>query len=95
MPKGYLIARVDVRDPEAYARYAPEATKAISASGGRVLARGGRHEALEGPARGRNVVIEFDSYEAARAYYYSTAYQAAKAWREGAADVEMVLVEGV
>ena len=95
MPKGYVIARVDITNPDAYARYAPEAGKAIAAHGGRILARGGRHEALEGPARARNVVIEFDSYDAARTYYYSAGYQAAKALRAGAAEAELVLVEGV
>jgi uncharacterized protein (DUF1330 family) len=94
MPKGYVIARVDVKDPEAYARYASAATKAIASHGGRPLARGGRYEALEGKARARNVVLEFDSYDAARAYYYSAEYQAARALREGAAEMEMVLVEG-
>jgi uncharacterized protein (DUF1330 family) len=92
--KGYVIARVDIKDPEAYARYAGEATKVIAAHGGRALARGGRYEALEGMARARNVVLEFDSYDAARAYYYSAEYQAARALREGAAEIEMVLVEG-
>ena len=57
--------------------------------------RGGRFEAVEGVARARNVVIEFDSFEAARAYYFSQEYQKAKALREGAAVVEFVLVEGV
>ena len=94
MPKGYVIARVDIKDPAAYARYAAEATKAIAAHGGKPLARGGRYEALEGPARGRNVVLEFESYEAARAYYYSAEYTAARALRAGAADAEFVLVEG-
>ena len=94
MPKGYVVTRVDIKDPEAYARYAAAATKAIVAHGGRILARGGRHEALEGGARARNVVLEFDSYDAARAYYYSADYQAAKALRERAAEMEMVLVEG-
>jgi len=94
MPKGYVITRVDIKDPEAYARYAAEATKAIAAHGGKPLARGGRHEALEGKARARNVVLEFESYDAALAYYHSPEYQAAKALREGAADIEMVLVEG-
>jgi uncharacterized protein (DUF1330 family) len=94
MPKGYVVTRVDVKDPEAYARYAAAATKAIVAHGGRILARGGRHEALEGGARARNVVLEFDSYDDARAYYYSADYQAAKALRERAAEMEMVLVEG-
>ena len=78
MPKGYVIARVDVTNPEAYARYAAAATKAIADHGGRPLARGGRSEALEGKARARNVVLEFDSYDAARRYYYSEQYQAAR-----------------
>ncbi|HTR12108.1 MAG TPA: DUF1330 domain-containing protein [Roseiarcus sp.] len=95
MPKGYVISRVDVTDPVAYARYAEAATKAIAAHGGRPLARGGRSEALEGEARARNVILEFDSYETARAYYHSPEYQAARALRDGAAEMEVVLVEGV
>ena len=94
MPKGYVISRVDILDPEAYARYAAAATKAIADHGGRPLARGGKYEALEGPARARNVILEFESYEAARAYYHSEQYQAARALRDGAAHMEMVLVEG-
>ena len=95
MPKGYAIVRVDIADPEAYARYAKLATEAIKSHGGRVLARGGRFEAVEGKARARNVIIEFDSFEAARAFYFSPDYAAARALREGAAEVEYVLVEGV
>jgi uncharacterized protein (DUF1330 family) len=94
MPKGYIIARVDIEDPAAYARYAEAAGKAIALHGAKPLARGGRCEALEGQARKRNVVLEFETYEAARAYYHSAEYQAAKALREGAAQMEMVLVEG-
>jgi uncharacterized protein (DUF1330 family) len=94
MPKGYIITRADLIDPEAYARYAAAATKAIADHGGRPLARGGRHEALEGKARGRNVVIEFESYDQARRYFYSQQYQNARKLREGASEMEMVLVEG-
>jgi uncharacterized protein (DUF1330 family) len=95
MPKGYVIARVDVTNPDAYALYAVDATEAIKKHGGKALARGGRHEALEGQARARNVIIEFESYDAARNYYFSAEYQAAKAKRAGAAVTEFVLVEGV
>jgi uncharacterized protein (DUF1330 family) len=95
MPKGYVISRVDVTNPEAYARYAAAATKAIADHGGKALARGGRSEALEGKARARNVVLEFESYDAARRYFHSEQYQAARALRAGAAEIEMVLVEGV
>jgi uncharacterized protein (DUF1330 family) len=94
MPKGYIISRVDIKDPAAYAKYAEASTKAIAAYGGKPLARGGKSEALEGPGRKRNVILEFDSYDSARTYYFSAEYQAAKALREGAADMEILLVEG-
>jgi uncharacterized protein (DUF1330 family) len=95
MAKGYVIARVDVTNPEAYAEYAKDATEAQRKYGARVLVRGGKYESLEGPARARNVVLEFESVDAARAYYSSVDYQAAKAKRAGAANAEFVLVEGV
>jgi uncharacterized protein (DUF1330 family) len=94
MPKAYVIARVTVTDPEAYAEYAKGATEAIKKYNGRPLARGGTYEALEGEVRPRNVVIEFDSMEQARRYYQSPEYQAAKAKRDGACVAEFVLVEG-
>ena len=95
MAKGYLIVRVDITDPEAYAAYAVAAGRAIARHGVKVLARGGRSEALEGAGRARNVVLECESYEAARAFYHSPEYTAARAMREGAAIVEYVVVEGV
>jgi uncharacterized protein (DUF1330 family) len=95
MPKGYIVSRVDIKNPTAYAKYVEAGTKAIAAHGGTPLARGGRFEELEGQARARNVVLEFEDYETARRYYHSQQYQAAKALRAGAAQIEMVLVEGV
>ena len=56
---------------------------------------GGRHEALEGEARGRNVIIEFETFEQAKAYFNSPEYQAARQHRNGAAMGEFVVVEGV
>jgi uncharacterized protein (DUF1330 family) len=95
MPKGYCIVRADIHSPEAYAQYAKAATEAIKKYGGRPLARGGAHEAMEGQARARNVVIEFDSVDAARQFYFSDEYQNARKMREYAATVEYVIVEGV
>lgn len=95
MPKGYIVARVTVNDPEAYARYAKGAGEAMKIYGCTVLARGGRCEALEGEARARNVILEFDSFDTARAYFHSPEYQAARQHRDGKATGEFVLVEGV
>jgi uncharacterized protein (DUF1330 family) len=95
MPKAYVVARVTVTNQEAYAEYAKGAGEAIKQYNGRPLARGGAIEELEGPSRPRNVIIEFESMEHARRYYFSQEYQAAKAKREGACEAEFVIVEGV
>ena len=95
MPKGYWIARVDVRDAERYKDYVAAAKPAFEKYGAVFLARGGAFEALEGKARARNVVIEFPSLQAAVDCYNSPEYQVAAAIRQEVADAEMVVVEGV
>ena len=94
MPKGYIIARVSVDDPDAYAVYAKGAFAAMKIYGARILARGGRSEALEGPARQRNVILEFASYDQAKTYFNSPEYQAARQHRANGSTGEFVLVEG-
>lgn len=95
MPKAYWIARVDVRDAERYVDYVATAKPAFEKYGAIFLVRGGPFEALEGPARTRNVVIEFASMEIAHACYHSPEYQIAALIRQSAADAEMVIVEGI
>jgi uncharacterized protein (DUF1330 family) len=91
----YWIAHVMVTDAEAYGRYAALATGAIEGHGGRFLARSGRYVQLEGNERARNVLVEFPSLEAAEACYRSAEYQAALAHARGAAERDLVVVEGV
>jgi uncharacterized protein (DUF1330 family) len=95
MPKGYWIARVDVRDTERYKDYVATAKPAFERYGANFLARGGAHVELEGKARSRNVVIEFPSLQHAVDCYNSPEYQAAAKIRQEIADAEMVVVEGV
>jgi uncharacterized protein (DUF1330 family) len=94
MPKGYIITRMTVTDPSTYKRYAEMASSAMKIYGGKPIARGGRFEALEGEARPRNVILEFESFDAARRYYHSPEYQAAVRVRLPAGTGEVVLVEG-
>ena len=95
MAKGYWIARVDVTDPGAYKKYVEGSAEAFAKYGAKFLARGGKVEALEGRARARNVVIEFESLEQAQVCYNSPEYQRARAHRVGAAEAEVCVVEGV
>ena len=91
----YIIAAVSVTNPSAYAEYAKLASPAIQQHGGRYLVRGGKLEVLEGAwPHARTVVVEFASAEQANAFYRSVEYQAARKKRLGAADFNMIVVEG-
>ena len=94
MAKGYWIARIDVADAETYKSYVAAATQAYQKYGAKFLVRGGRCEGVEGPARGRNVVIEFESYDVAMACFRSPEYQAAAEFRRKASMGEILVVEG-
>jgi uncharacterized protein (DUF1330 family) len=60
-----------------------------------VLARGDVTEVLEGSVPRRPYFVEFPSYSAARACFHSAAYQDAIALRAGAAEFDIVVVEGM
>jgi uncharacterized protein (DUF1330 family) len=92
--KGYWIAHVDVTGPEGFKVYAAALDAPLGKFAGRYLVRAGAQEVPEGKARARTVVIEFPSYDAAHACYYSPDYQAVKKLRDGNADVDLVVVEG-
>jgi len=94
MPKGYWVARVDVRDDAAYKMYVSTNAEAFTKFGARFIVRGGPYEAVEGTARARNVVIEFPSYEAALACYRSPEYRRAMAFRRGASEADLVIIGG-
>ena len=90
---GLWIAHVTVTDAEAYARYAEIATEAITAHGGRFIARGGRYQQLEGREHARNVVAKFPTFDDAIKCYNSPRYQEAVAIAKGASERDLVIVE--
>ena len=92
----YWVARSKINDAAAYKKYTDLVPAIIGRFGGKVLARGGRFQILEGPQRfHRFVVIEFASLEQAVACQRSAEYQEAAAFRAGGAgEVELVIVEG-
>lgn len=95
--KGYIVAEVKVHDVAAFERYRPLSEAAIAKYGGRFVIRGGAAEVLEGPWSHpqRLIVIEFDTTEQARKFYYSAEYQAARKMRENAGVMNMLIATGV
>jgi uncharacterized protein (DUF1330 family) len=92
----YVIAETDIYDPDQYEHYKNAVPAALAAHGGRFVARGGELAVLEGDWHPKRlVVLEFDDLSAAKRFYASPEYQQAKGLRAGAANLNMVAVDGV
>ena len=91
----YWVARAKINDPIEYKKYTDQVPGIIAKYNGRVLARGGRYQIMEGPDKfHRFIVIEFPTLEAGVACFTSREYDEAAAFRRrGAGEVETVIVE--
>lgn len=90
---GYWMIKSTVTDADEFAEYARLANPAVTNQGGRFIAFGGRHETREGTDAPRNIIIEFDTYEAAVACYDSAEYQASLVHGNAAMTRELVIVD--
>jgi uncharacterized protein (DUF1330 family) len=95
-PKGYVIVEIDVTDPDAYEGYKAAAARLVAAAGGRYLARGGKAEGREGalPA-GRMIILEYPSFDAAKAFLEAPEYAEIIHLRTDNAVSRLMVVEGV
>jgi uncharacterized protein (DUF1330 family) len=93
----YWVARSRIVDPVEYKKYTDRIPAILAKYGGKVLARGGRFQIMEGPDKfQRFVVIEFPTLEQGVTCFTSPEYEEAAAFRRGGAgEVETVIVEGV
>ncbi|MEM8588327.1 MAG: DUF1330 domain-containing protein [Pseudomonadota bacterium] len=92
----YLIADLDIQDPNLAAEYRRQVTPLVAKHGGTYMVRGGDVRTLEGDwAPGRLVIIEFPSMAAAQAFYDDPAYGPVMALRQRSASGSVVLVEGM
>lgn len=92
-PKGYVILTEAIKDPEGMRAYGKAAGAAMG--GVKILAVDTAPQILEGDWHGnQTVVLEFESVDAARAWYESEAYQNAVKLRQAAADCNAVILSG-
>ena len=92
----YIIATIEVTDPEKFEVYRGQVPATIEKHGGRYLVRGGEVSVVEGdqPER-RTVVLEFDSLEKAKGWYYSDDYAGPKELRIASTISNVMIVDGV
>jgi uncharacterized protein (DUF1330 family) len=91
----YVVAFVNVENPEAMGRYAESVPEVTKRHGGRYLFVGPGAHALEGTTPDGMAIIEFPSHEAAQRWYESPEYVELCALRQAAGPTSMFLTPDV
>jgi len=92
----YFIAQYVVNDPKLYREYQAAAGATIAASGGEVISFDVAAETIEGTPPGpQTVIVKFETTEAAKAWYESSAYRAALPKRLAATQGFAVLSQSI
>lgn len=95
MPKGYLIAHIDVHDKDMFAKFRAASAPVLKAHGATVLVGNFEPEQREGELKPMTIVVEFPDVATAREFYDSQGYTDARAIREACADTDLMIVEGM
>ncbi|QGX98595.1 DUF1330 domain-containing protein [Roseovarius faecimaris] len=91
----YLIARINVTDPEDYQIYASQTVALAEKAGGRFLVKGGAQTQVEGLCPDRHVIIEFPNRQMAIDWYNSPAYQRILPIALSSSERDIVIVDGM
>jgi uncharacterized protein (DUF1330 family) len=94
----YMVAQVEILDPEQWERYKQIAAEEIARHGGRYLVRGASPEVEEAdwnqPENVQVNIVAFPTMEHAHAWYSSPEYAKALAFRHGAVHRLLFFVPG-
>jgi uncharacterized protein (DUF1330 family) len=94
-PPAYTIAEVEVTDQATYQEYQKGARVEIPAAGGRFITRGGRTFVVNGAPPKRVVLLQWESFEKAQAFFESEAYKRLVPVRDKSSNFRAFIVEGV
>jgi uncharacterized protein (DUF1330 family) len=95
MTKCYLVADVTVTNPGPYVEYQEKVPALVAKYGGKYLVRAGPMHTMEGDLSiKRMVIVEFESLDAARAFYESADYAPLLKLRKENTRSHLVFVEG-
>jgi len=91
----FVVVEIEVTDPVKYEKYKQLAPPSIRKYGGRYLVRGGEVQVLEGKwSPKRFVILQFESFDQAKAWWNSPEYREAKLLRQASARTAMICVPG-
>jgi len=95
MPAYAIFIRDNTRDPKELETYSKVAPTTLSGHPVTPRVAYGRYEVLEGPEIEGAVVLEFPTFEAAKAWYDSPAYREAREHRFKGANYRAFIVQGL
>ncbi|MCY2932459.1 MAG: DUF1330 domain-containing protein [Planctomycetota bacterium] len=90
-----VFTRESTRDAAELKTYSQKVGETLKGHPLTVLAAYGRQEVIEGPPVEGVVILQFPSFEAAKAWYDSPAYREVREHRFRGADYRAVIVEGL
>ncbi len=91
----YVIARINVTDPDDYQTYASQTVALAEKAGGRFLVKGGAQTPVEGNVPDRHVLIEFPDRQTALDWYNSKEYQRILPIAMSSSERDIVIVDGM
>ena len=92
---GYVIANIDVKNPESYKEYIDKVKPIVEKYGGEYLVRAGEYKVIDGEWKyPRTVIIKFSSYEKALEWYNSEEYQPIKPIRLANSVANGIIIQG-
>lgn len=92
----YVITDVEIRDGDLFGQFFERVTGTVEAHGGRFVARGGEIQVRLGSwAPKRLAIMEFGSMEQVRAWLDSPEFTALDDLRTRAANINLVVTEGL
>lgn len=92
----YVIADIEILDPQLFEEYRQKVPATITAHGGRYLARGGATEVLEGSWSPRRcVILEFPDMERFRTWWASPEYAPLRTLRQRATRSNLIVTQGL
>ena len=93
---GYVIANINVKNPEAYKEYVGKVKPTVEKFGGEYLVRNGEFTVIDGEWKHpRTVVIKFPTYEKALEWYNSDEYKPIKKIRLENSEGSNIIVKGI
>jgi uncharacterized protein (DUF1330 family) len=88
-----VFTRERTRDPGELAIYADKAPAGLAGHPITIRAMYGRHEVIEGPGVEGVAILEFPTFEAAKAWYENPIYSEARKHRLKGADYRAIIVQ--